>query len=109
MVATHKPIPIALWAIPVVLLLVATARLPYGFYEFLRLAVCLCSICAAVMEPRQWRGAGRWVLAAIAVLYNPIFVIHLTRHEWRWINWATAGLIALVGLASRRPDSSATA
>ena len=65
---------------------------PYGYYNFLRFCVCGA---AAFLAYQQWThddAASKWVvvLAAVAVLYNPLVPIHLTREIWSVLNVATA-------------------
>ena len=70
---------------------------PYGYYNFLRFCVCGA---AAFLAYQQWThddAASKWVvgLSVIAVLYNPLVPIHLTRDIWSVLNIATAA--AFVG------------
>jgi hypothetical protein len=73
-----------------VLLIAAIAHWPYGYYQFLRLAICAAACFSA------WRLSGMkspfWAiaLAAIAVLFNPFVPVHLHRGDWLWINAAAA-------------------
>jgi hypothetical protein len=80
----------------VVLLIVGTRRhIPYGFYTLLRIAVCGL---AAYFAWRDWKVPTRiWPLAfaAIAVLFNPLMPIRLSRADWYPIDVAVAGLFAL--------------
>jgi hypothetical protein len=69
-----------------VLLVAAMAHWPYGYYQFLRLAICAAA-CLSVwrlssMKSTLWAIA----LAAIAVLFNPFIPVHLHRADWLWIN-----------------------
>ncbi len=68
------------------LLLIAIAPLPYGYYVFLRLAICGLGIFMAYMSYRgnvKWL---MWVFIAVAVLFNPLIPIHLTREIWKPID-----------------------
>ena len=81
-----------LWVGPIVMLVAALLPWPYGYYNFLRFCVCGA---AAFLAYQQWThndAASKWfvVLAAIAVLYNPLVPIHLTRNIWSVLNVATA-------------------
>ena len=85
-----------LWVGPIVMLLAALLPWPYGYYNFLRFCVCGA---AAFLAYQQWThddAASQWVvvLAAIAVLYNPLVPIHLTRDIWSVLNVATAAAFA---------------
>ena len=86
-----------LWVGPIVMLVAALLPWPYGYYNFLRFWVCGA---AAFLAYQQWThddAASKWVmvLVAIAVLYNPLVPIHLTRDIWSVLNVATAA--AFVG------------
>jgi len=38
-----------------------------------------------------------WVMAGTALLFNPVFPLHFTRHEWVWID-IVAGIVFLLSL-----------
>lgn len=82
-----------LWLLPAVILVAAIAPWPYGYYKLLRLVVC---ICAGVLTYQSYQNAGEritaWVvgLVVLALLYNPIIPVHLTREIWLPINLASA-------------------
>ncbi|MDG1739133.1 MAG: hypothetical protein P8H92_14385 [Paracoccaceae bacterium] len=69
--------------------LVAIFPLPYGYYTFARIAVCLSSALAAysLIGKRStfWIG-----FAIISILFNPIFPIYLTKAIWLPIDLITA-------------------
>ena len=75
-----------------VLCLIALFRLPYGYYTFLRIVTCLAGAAGAYFayereDTRLWA----FPLAAIAILFNPIVPVHLTREIWQPINVVVAG------------------
>lgn len=82
-----------LWLLPAIMLVAAIAPWPYGYYKLLRLVVC---ICAGVLAYQSYQGADErvtaWVvgLFVLALLYNPIIPVHLTREIWLPINLASA-------------------
>jgi uncharacterized protein DUF6804 len=41
------------------------------------------------------RVAWTWIFGALAVLYNPIFRVHLDRSTWATVNWLTVAAIAV--------------
>ena len=98
-----RPLPLPLWAASALLLFVAAADLPYGYYQFLRLATCGAAVYMAwrLLSVRANDPEG-WGLAAICVLYNPLFPVHLERSIWVWVNIATAAAFIVIGLRSRR-------
>jgi hypothetical protein len=73
------------------LLILALANLPYGYYQFLRIAVF---VSASVLAWRISKAEGMvtwiFVMAGLALLFNPIFIIHFQRDEWAWIDVVSA-------------------
>ena len=80
------------------LLLAALGDWPYGFYTFLRIAVCLTAVFGVVQsisEESQW-----WiVLLGIAILFNPVIPIYLDQSTWAPIDVISAGVMAISGFA----------
>jgi hypothetical protein len=74
------------------LLGLALLPMPYGYYMFLRLAVCAYAVFVFLQEQKKGVCFGSVSTAAIALLYNPIFRVHLEKDVWMWVN---AGTIAL--------------
>ena len=74
---------------------------PYGYYILLRWVCCGIFIYLAFqaldMEKRVWI----WVCGVTALVYNPIFRIHLNRELWSIINVFTIG-IAVVSIFALR-------
>jgi hypothetical protein len=68
--------------IAAVMLLVAVAPLPYGYYQALRWVVCGIAIYIAVSAYRWDRKWATWTFSAVAVLFNPISPIYLSREVW---------------------------
>ena len=60
---------------------------PYGYYILLRWVVMLAAVwvvfCAWGWE-KQWVA---WAFAFVAILFNPLVPIHLTREIWQAINF----------------------
>jgi uncharacterized protein DUF6804 len=89
-------IPWWLWLVPIVLLFVATERMPYGYYTLTRIFLCgFASFLAFV----GWadRAASRiWcaIFGCIAVLFNPIIPIYLSRRTWFGFDVGVAIILA---------------
>lgn len=77
------------------ILLIGTAPLPYGFYMLLRLVACGTFIWASITAHSRKMRVLMWVFALTALLFNPVFKIHLQKHEWAVIDIA-AGLLLLI-------------
>lgn len=87
----------AVWFVPVVFLIIALLPFPYGFYVFLRIVVCITAAILVYHEQRQRYRISFWVIVfgLMAVLFNPIIPVHLTREIWIPINVASAAVFAL--------------
>jgi hypothetical protein len=75
------------------LVIVAFFRLPYGYYTFLRIVVCIASIYTALRLfdwDYKWQ---TWVFVAVAVLFNPLIPVHLGRDIWIVIDFIVAVLM----------------
>jgi hypothetical protein len=73
----------------------AVLPLPYGFYTLLRIAVFGGgAYFAAILWERE--RAVAYCLAFAALLFNPIWPVHLSREIWLPINFAGMALFAVV-------------
>jgi hypothetical protein len=87
-------LPKLLWLVAVALLLVATMKLPYGYYTLLRIAICgFCGVVAFFSFTERSFGWGT-AFALMAILFNPIIPIYLKRQDWFWLDVGTAAIIA---------------
>lgn len=61
--------------------------LPYGYFTFLRFAVCAVGVYLAykIYEDDN-ESLWVWAFTGIAVLFNPIIIIHLERGTWTIID-----------------------
>jgi len=84
------------------MLLVAIAPLPYGYYQFMRWVVCGVAVYIAVCAHRWGKAWTIWFFGAIAVLFNPIFPIHLSREVWLPIDCVGALLFGFSPLFLRK-------
>ena len=75
---------------------------PYGYYILLRVVCCIAFAYLAVQAVGQDKHGWAWMLGAIAVIYNPIISIHLTREIWSVVNIATI-IFALVSIFALKP------
>lgn len=59
--------------------------LPYGYFTFLRFVVCAVGFYLAYKIYEENKASlWVWAFGGIAVLFNPIIIIHLQREQW-WI------------------------
>lgn len=89
-----KSIPRLVWLVPVVLLIVATSRLPYGYYTFMRIVTCGIAAVIAFAGFRDRPVVQAWslLLALVAVLFNPFVPIHLDRQTWFYLDLGAAAV-----------------
>lgn len=78
--------------IAAVMLVGALARWPYGYYQLLRFVVCPVSVYVAYKAYNWQRLWGTWLFGFIAVLFNPLIPIHLSRELWQPIDVTCAVL-----------------
>ena len=94
------------WWIPIGALALALIELPYGYYVLLRIVVCGACAFLAFAEDESGRKRWAWALGMVAVLYNPIFPIHLNRGLWIVINFATIWFFAIHMWSRGRPNAN---
>ena len=105
----RSSVSLAVWLVPAILLLVAVAPLPYGFYPALRFLVCSYVLVLVYHEYSRRNAVSGWVvvLAGMALLFNPLLPVQLTREIWAPIDVGAAIALLSHSVAYRR--SSATA
>ena len=86
-----------------VMLVVAIASLPYGYYQLLRWVTCAVAVFIAVMGYRWGKVWATWVFGLVAILFNPLWPIHLTREIWRPIDLVYAVLFITSVFVLREP------
>lgn len=99
---TGKPhlIPASIVAI---MLFMAMLPLPYGYYQFLRWVVCGVAIYIAVQAYKWKKVWGTWVFGAIAILFNPLSPIYLTKEIWQPIDVVCALLFGISIFSLHKP------
>lgn len=81
------------------LLAIGVFDLPYGYYQFLRLAVCVGGIALAVMRPSRLATAFG---IGVAILFNPLWTVHFTKDVWRWVDGVLALAFLVIAFVVRR-------
>jgi hypothetical protein len=79
--------------IAVSLLLGTLWRQPYDYFTLLRWVVCGVSACTAFSASDRGARGWRWVFAVVALAFNPILPLHLTRTTWAVVDLAAAALL----------------
>ena len=78
----------------------AVERHPYSFYTLLRWICCPILAYSAFAAHEKNRVPWVWIFGTLALLYNPIFRVHLDRSTWMGVNWFTVGAIAVAAVSS---------
>jgi len=87
-----------------IMLFLALARLPYGYYTLLRFVVCGTTAYGAYFaSTEEKKPAWAWTFGIIAVLFNPFIPIHLSRDIWAVIDVAVALLLVVSLRFLRQP------
>jgi len=93
----------------VMLLWALNPQNPYGYYILLRWVCCAVFTYLAIKAREQNKEGWIWVLGIIAVIYNPVIRVHLTREIWSVINVATVVIavtsVLVLDAPSHPPDS----
>lgn len=85
------------------MLLGALAPWPYGYYQLIRFVVCGLSMYVAFMAYNWQKLWATWLFGLIAVLFNPLIPIHLSRELWQPIDLVCAFLFAAVAFILKKP------
>ena len=82
-----------------------TLPLPYAYYTVLRWVVCAGALAFAIAGDKCRQGWAVFVFYAIAILFNPLWPIHMHRGEWRVADLLAAGAFLVGGIVFTRPDT----
>ena len=85
------------------LLLLAVLPLPYGYYTFLRWITCgMAAFTAYIAYQWEFKWA-TWIFIPLAILFNPIIPIHLTKEIWQPIDIVGAIIFGVSAFVLRKP------
>lgn len=79
----------------IVLLYAAMMRLPYDQYLLLKFVVCAIAVHTAYKAKVQRESGWVWIMAILAVLFNPFVPIHLATDTWKTADWICAVIIGM--------------
>jgi len=99
---TQKPhiIPCVIAAL---MLLGALGDWPYGYFQLLRWTTCAAAVFVA-FSAYQWQKIWTvWVFGFVAVLFNPMVPIHLSREVWQPIDVGCALLFFVIVFILKKP------
>lgn len=75
-----------------ILLLLAIGSLPYGYYQFLRLAVCASGAWMAYEFNKSEHFGLMIVFGVVALVFNPVVPVYLDKGTWVLIDLLAASL-----------------
>jgi len=90
-------------AISVFMLFLAIPRLPYAYYIFLRWVVSATALFSAWAAYECRRKPWVFVMGGIAILFNPIIPVHLSKETWIVIDF-TAAIVFLASIFLIKPE-----
>lgn len=93
------------WIAAASLFIALVPDLPYGYYQILRWVVCACACFGGFIGMEKERHGWLGTFVVVAILFNPILPIHLSREIWQPID-AVVGIIFLcsLGLFNQQSD-----
>ena len=74
----------------ILLVIAMLTGLPYGYYILLRWVVCGVSIFNAIGFSKTKFTAWVWIFGALAILFNPLIPVYLTKSSWVGIDLIAA-------------------
>lgn len=92
--------------ITALMLVGALGRWPYGYYQLLRWVTCGAAVFVAFVAYNWEKLWATWLFGFIALLFNPVIPVHLSREIWQPIDVVCALLFAIIALALREPRQS---
>lgn len=94
----------ALWLLPGLMLIAAVLPLPYGYYTLLRIVVSLAAafICYSVFIEENRVSTWTAVFGFLALLFNPIIPVYLSRETWFALDLAGATIFFMFGFSRYR-------
>jgi len=98
------------WPVPVIaaaFLFGALGHWPYGYYMLLRSVTCAAAVFFIWWAHGVKRTWAIWPFALVALLFNPIAPVHLSRDAWQVIDVAVAVLFHASGVAVPEKDRDA--
>jgi hypothetical protein len=83
--------------VPAIMFFVAYFDMPYGYYQFLRLFVTATAVWCMLKIQNGTIDVAIVALVVVALVYNPVAVVHMTREHHQYVNAGTAVIFAAVG------------
>ena len=90
--------------IAALILLGALGRWPYGYYQILRFVVCGVSAYVAYVAYDWQKVWATWLFGIIAILFNPLVTVHLSKDLWQPIDFVCACIFFIAAFALKKPQ-----
>jgi len=65
------------------------------FYTLLRWVCCAAFAYSAITAIQMKRVAWAWIFGILAVLFNPLVLVHIQRATWQIVDWGAIGVIVI--------------
>jgi hypothetical protein len=72
-----RSLQVALALLATALVLLGLGRMPYGYYQVLRIVVCLTAVFRLLTTSNRSAKFWAWIFGTVAGLYNPFLPVHL--------------------------------
>ncbi len=89
--------------IAAIMLILSLASWPYGYYQLLRWITCGAGVYVACIGYNWQKTWVSWVFGFVAVLFNPLIPIHLSREIWQPIDAVCALLFFAIAFILKKP------
>lgn len=84
------------------MLILAILPFPYAYYTLLRWAITIFAILVAYNFYKQDKSSWTWVFGGIAVLFNPIAPVYLSKGVWVILDFIGACLFSISAFSKRK-------
>ena len=74
----------------ILLLIAIPSWWPYGFYTLLRWIICAVSVYVAYTFYKSKLTGWTFVFSALAILFNPVYPVYLTKSSWVGIDFISS-------------------
>jgi len=92
--------------IAAIMLFLALAPWPYGYYQLLRFVVCGAAVYVAYLAYNWQKIWAVWLFGFIAVLFNPLIPIHLSRELWQPVDVICGIIFIAIAIILNMPVTS---
>lgn len=90
-------------SVAALMLLGVLAYWPYGYYILLRWVTCAAAVFAAYVAYDWQKLWATWLFGFIALLFNPLILVHLSREMWQPIDVVCAILFIVIVFVLKEP------